>query len=231
MSDLPANTVYEDGQGQVSAANLNTFLQSAGVAANLRQFVGITGMAVFMLGQTAADDGLQGFFYWNANATAVDDNGLTTVVPSGSAQGAWIRLTGGTAGYGYTPTVASPSPFGSFMAGMNTTFSTRSSPGVLVVVSGSVANGTDALSQLSLRYGSGSPPVAGAAPAGAQVTAVTGMTFANAGGGGQVLPFALTTVIAGLAVGTTYWVDILATQGTSGPAMSISSLTVSIVEL
>lgn len=88
----PDLTVFVTGGGAVTGDNLNTFVQSADTMAELRAFVGIQGIQVFVRGTAAPNDGGQGFFYWNVNGTAPDDNGVTTVVPYGSGSGEWTRL-------------------------------------------------------------------------------------------------------------------------------------------
>lgn len=89
-------TLYEDGGAPVTADGLNTFIQSCDFAADLRAFIGVTGMQVYMRGYSAVGDGGQGNFYWNATAQATDDNGATAIVPYGSSQGAWIRISTST---------------------------------------------------------------------------------------------------------------------------------------
>lgn len=91
---VPQYTVAVDGGAAVNADWLNTYLQAGGgVVANLRSFVGVQGIVVNILGYTAANDGGQGFFYWNTGSTAPDDGGVTTVVPYGAGSGAWTRLS------------------------------------------------------------------------------------------------------------------------------------------
>lgn len=85
-------SVYVDGPTAVSADQLNTFVQTAQTASQVRNVTGITGMAILLQGIVVAGDGLGGFFYWNAAATALDDN-LDTLVPNGTVPGAWLRLT------------------------------------------------------------------------------------------------------------------------------------------
>jgi hypothetical protein len=89
----PALAVYYNGQGQVGADNLNTFMQTCNTASELRGFAGTTGIEVYMRGFSAIGDGGQGVFYWNVNSTAPDDNGVTTIVPNSQTTGAWTRLS------------------------------------------------------------------------------------------------------------------------------------------
>lgn len=91
----PALTVYTNGLSSVNADNLNTFKQTCDNVAQLRAFVGTSGIEVEIRGTATIADGGQGTFYWNATATATtnpDDNGVTNVVPSGAATGVWTRI-------------------------------------------------------------------------------------------------------------------------------------------
>jgi hypothetical protein len=84
--------VQIEGQGAVTADNLNTMVQGAVVANNLRLVTGLPGMVAVISGISAPDDGGQGVFYWSSGATAPDDN-LTVIRPAGTSPGAWIRLS------------------------------------------------------------------------------------------------------------------------------------------
>lgn len=88
----PALTVQINGGPPVSGDQLNTYGQTCDTVAQLRGFIGIQGVQVFLRGQSAPNDGYQGNFYWNASGTAADDNGVTTIVPTGSGSGLWSRI-------------------------------------------------------------------------------------------------------------------------------------------
>lgn len=88
---IPANAAFQQGQGAVSADNLNTFTQTCATAAQLRAFVGLPGMQVDLQGLFAPNDGQGGAFLWNASVTG--DNGSTVIIPNGNTQGGWIRLS------------------------------------------------------------------------------------------------------------------------------------------
>jgi hypothetical protein len=49
-------------------------------------------MQIALEGTSVPGDGGQGTFYWNATSSATDDNGVTTVAPTGVTSGRWIRL-------------------------------------------------------------------------------------------------------------------------------------------
>lgn len=87
---LPANAVQVQGQGVVTADNLNTYVQYCSTAPVLRTFIGANNMTVYLLGIAAINDEGQGSFYWDGSSTADDDN-FSIIVPSGVTSGAWIR--------------------------------------------------------------------------------------------------------------------------------------------
>lgn len=87
----PSLAAQIQGQASVSADNLNTYEQTCDSFSQLRAFIGLPGIQVFARGIVVPSDGGQGVFYWNASATATDDN-LNVIVPTGSATGAWIRI-------------------------------------------------------------------------------------------------------------------------------------------
>lgn len=89
---IPQLTVWADGVQPINADGLNTFLQTCDTVDDLRAFIGVTGMQVFMRGYSASGDGGQGNFYWNATGTGPDDDGVTNIVPYGAAAGCWTRL-------------------------------------------------------------------------------------------------------------------------------------------
>lgn len=95
----PSLSIASNGISQVSGDNLNTYNQTCNIPSDLRAFVGTAGVQVFMRGFTSPGDGGQGQFYWNVSGTGPDDNGVTSIVPTGAATGCWTRI-GGTGGSG-----------------------------------------------------------------------------------------------------------------------------------
>jgi len=89
---VPALSVQIQGQGTVSADNLNTFIQTVQNADQLRTFVGLPGMVVNLQGISLPGDGDGGFFYWNSSGTEPDDD-FNFIVPTGSTTGEWVRYT------------------------------------------------------------------------------------------------------------------------------------------
>ena len=113
----PSLKSYVQGQSVVTGDNLNTFAQTCDTFADLRSFIGLTGVQVYTRGGAAINDGLQGFFYWAENSTAADDN-VNTIVPNGAAsQGRWIRVqnTSSPAGVSATITASEIITAGSFV--------------------------------------------------------------------------------------------------------------------
>jgi hypothetical protein len=90
---VPSNFVATTANA-VTPDQLNTYVQLCDTVADLRGFIGVANQTVQLLGTAAPGDDGQGVFYWNPTGTAPDDNGATTVIPSGSSpgNGEWTRL-------------------------------------------------------------------------------------------------------------------------------------------
>lgn len=88
----PSLAVQQNGVNQVSGDNYNTYQQFCVTVAQLKGFIGLSNMMVYVQGFSAALDGGQGTFYWNSSGIIPDDNGVTAVVPNGAASGEWIRI-------------------------------------------------------------------------------------------------------------------------------------------
>lgn len=107
---------YQNGVGNVSGNQLNTFVQDCATISVLRSFVGITGIQVYVQGFTSPGDGGQGNFWWNASAISPVDDGKNIIVPPAAGQGCWQRLDGNPIGLLTAPaipisTVALVNPF------------------------------------------------------------------------------------------------------------------------
>jgi hypothetical protein len=100
---------------------------------------------------------------------------------------------------------------------------------VLVIINGTIKNGTaSGSSTAQIRYGTGTAPANGAAPAGTPVGAIV---QANSPSANFNLPFSVAAFLTGLTLGTTYWFDLLvATAGGAGPA-AVSGVTVAAFEV
>ena len=85
------------GIGSVTADLLNSYVRAVPNVAQLRGFIGLSSMVVFLEGFTIQGDGGQGLFGWNPNAVGPDD-GVMVIVPSGVSVGAWVRLSSVAAG-------------------------------------------------------------------------------------------------------------------------------------
>jgi microcystin-dependent protein len=89
---LPSLTIQVQGQGAVSADDENSKVLWAPTVSYLRAFTGLGGMTVYLQGQDAPGDGGAGNFYFDPNASAPDDNGVTTIQPTGiTGNGRWLR--------------------------------------------------------------------------------------------------------------------------------------------
>jgi hypothetical protein len=91
---VPQNIVSVDGGTPITGDLLNTYVQTVSTFADLRDFNGVAGMQVLVLGGFAVNDGLQGGFYWNAGAINPVDDDANTIVPFGAGQGCWSRISG-----------------------------------------------------------------------------------------------------------------------------------------
>ena len=200
----PGLTVAANGQGIITDQWQNTAVQGGALLANLRAFVGISNMTVYMLGTTAPNDGGQGTFYWNATSIAADDGGVTTIQPNGLLTGRWIRSTlasatsewnAGTvtavgANLTLTPggTLSASAVVGStttVVAGAGLSGGTISTTGTLAVVVGSglaLTGGTVNLASIAAATLLGNGGAVGAVPTGVAVgsgLALTGGTLSS----------------------------------------------------
>jgi hypothetical protein len=108
------------------------------------------------------------------------------------------------------------------------TLAAPTSGSVLIIVSGNIGNSVASiLSQLNLRYGTGTPPINGVAQVG---TVLTGSYTNWAATANTAVPFSAQAVVTGLITATQYWVDLGLATSATGTA-SVNNLAVSIVEL
>lgn len=96
---VPTLSVQANGIGAVADDNLNTYCQTGAVVSDLRAFVGLSRMTVWLVGTDTPSDGGQGMFYWSSTATAADDDGVTTIAPFGLSTGRWLRQSGATSDF------------------------------------------------------------------------------------------------------------------------------------
>jgi Pectate lyase superfamily protein len=87
----PQLTAYVNGPIAVTGDQLNTFMQTADNAAQMRDQIGVSGLSIYARGMSALNDGQGGAFYWNSTSTGPDDN-QSTIVPFGAKLGAWCRV-------------------------------------------------------------------------------------------------------------------------------------------
>jgi hypothetical protein len=91
---------------------------------------------------------------------------------------------------------------------------------VIVTITGSIRNTSTGSSQVSIRWGTGTAPVNGAAVTGTTVGAVANR--ANIGANLQV-PFTLNGIITGLSVGTQIWLDAVILATAAGTTELVST--------
>jgi len=97
---------------------------------------------------------------------------------------------------------------------------------ILAIISGDLKAGGAGTNQIQIRYGTGSAPANGAALTG---TAVGNLAKAITSAVAQQMPATCNAVVAGLVVGTQYWLDVsLATS--TGTSATIKNVSVSVVE-
>lgn len=203
---VPQLTVYQNGPLSVVGDQLNTFLQTAQTAAQLRMLSGVSGMAIMLQGIATASDGLGGIFAWNADATAPDDN-LNTLVPFGSVPGAWLRVT----------TLPPPPPptTGMFQSGTVTLTSTVAAPcaqltvppGVWIITGGVLFTPTSGTTTIAfLSAGISASPATNTTSQFLAASFVTGST--------NNLSAGMTVISIGVA--TTLAIEAAATFGVSG---------------
>jgi hypothetical protein len=87
----PALTLQVQGQTISSADVLNTGVQWCQNAGQLRAFIGIPTMQVYLQGLVTPSDGGQGNFIWLATVSQSDD-GRNYIIPLGANGGGWVRI-------------------------------------------------------------------------------------------------------------------------------------------
>lgn len=87
----PSLRFQVQGQTVANADDLNSYLQWCMTAAQLRTFIGLSNMTVYLQGVASADDGKQGTFIWYTTVGHADDN-LNYIVPPGASGGGWVRI-------------------------------------------------------------------------------------------------------------------------------------------
>lgn len=163
----------------------------------------------------------------NAVYAAIYDAGsgawyLRNVVPS------QVTTTRASTTYSNSGSVAVASTTG-VMAGLGVTITPSSSGTILVTANTTVGNNAGSSGgtlTAQLRYGTGTPPVNGAAPSGTAIgVAVAGFVSTTTGN----FNAGFNGVITGLTPGTTYWLDFDG-FGTSGTNPTLSYIMISAVE-
>jgi hypothetical protein len=143
----------------------------------------------------------------------------------------WKRLNGAYAAFQTPQPALNPASTTSttgVMAGLGAVITPTVTGKILVIIAGTLGNAVAGkIPGAALRYGTGTPPVNGAAPTGTAIGAVeilTGNTVNNAS------PFSLAGVIINAVIGVALWLDLLQSTA-SGGTTALTNVSVSAVEL
>jgi hypothetical protein len=152
----------------------------------------------------------------NYDASWVNDLSITVYqgvnqAPTGTTSTTGVMCGLGTATYGST--VITPARSGKIFASMQGS------------LSNSVAGGRTII---SLKYGTGTPPVNGAAPTG---TSIGGSTNFHPYAANIYGPFAVSAIITGLTLGVPIWVDLMQQSYTGGGTGTVAGVTACAYEL
>ena len=153
------------------------------------------------------------------------------IVISGSWPTQTITAKNGAA-FSATPSnPAATSSTSLVMAGLGSslTVTPAKTGNVMFVIQGQISQANDSYSCIiGLRYGTGVAPVNGAAATGNVVTAPLGVYASTSSS--YALPFNLSGVVAGLALSTSYWFDLVFYTNGAGGSCSVANITGSAME-
>lgn len=225
---VPQNTVFADGGPAVTGDNLNTFVQVCPTVDDARGFIGSALMQIYLEGYASPGDGGQGPFYWNAAGNVADDNGVTTIIPNGSAAGEWTRLplipqAASRAHNQPTnpPGVASVTPV---MMGVPMAVTPTLTGAFLILLSGNISLQEDnAGCSIFGQIGTGALPVFG--------QAIRGTTFGQVNytdlgpNNGLIVPFIVQAYTTGATVGNPLWIDYAVSVTNGAAALATESMT------
>lgn len=218
-ADIPSNGVTL-AKLQQGIAN-SIFINPTGSTANMQN------VAV----PACANDGAHGLVYINGTGlqcASLTTGGTVTSVTCGNGLTGGTFTTTGTCAFGFNGATLQASPgnptgttsTSGVMMGLGTSchitpaFSTR----VLMHVQGQMSNTTTGISaNVSLRFGTGTAPVNGAAPSGSALTTgiASGVNPAN-----YAVPFNIGGIAGGLTPGTAVWIDVVLLAGANTAAIS-----------
>ena len=86
----PTLIVYQQGQTVANSDALNTLVQWCQNVGQMRAFIALTDMLVYLEGLSTPNDGGQGFFYWTT--TNETDDGRNYIIPPGANGSGWVRM-------------------------------------------------------------------------------------------------------------------------------------------
>jgi hypothetical protein len=125
-------------------------------------------------------------------------------------------------------TPAGTSATGGLMAGLGGTITPSATGKIFVTINGSMySNSGSGGASCAIRYGTGTVPANGAALTGTQIgaSAIRGAIAIN-----ERMPFSVTAVITGLAIGTQVWLDLIQAAVAAG-TMVIVGVSIAAVEI
>jgi hypothetical protein len=202
---VPTNAIVSNGIGSLQDDQINTFVQTDQTVAQLRTFVGKTGMGVFLQGATVPGDGSAGLYCW-FNGSYTDD-GVNTIVPSAAAGiGAWKLATMVNTAPLASPTFTGVPAAPTAAAGTNTTqLATTAYVLASYAAPPAIGGTTPAAAAFTTLSASGLLTVSSTA-------GIKGTTLADSANAGSVGEYVTSTVLLGSAVALTTGVAINVTS-------------------
>ena len=213
---VPTNAIVSNGIGSVQDDQFNTFVQTDQTVAQLRTFVGKTGMGVFLQGATVPGDGSAGLYCW-FNGSYTDD-GVNTIVPSAAAGiGAWKLATMVNTAPLASPTFTGVPAAPTAAVGTNTTqLATTAYVLASYAAPPAIGNTTPSAAAFTTLSASGAAAFTTLSASGlltvSSTAGIAGTTLADSANAGSVGEYVTSTVLLGSAVALTTGVAINVTS-------------------
>ncbi len=213
---VPTNAIVSNGIGSVQDDQFNTFVQTDQTVAQLRTFVGKTGMGVFLQGATVPGDGSAGLYCW-FNGSYTDD-GVNTIVPSAAAGiGAWNLATMVNTAPLASPTFTGVPAAPTAAVGTNTTqLATTAYVLASYAAPPAIGNTTPSAAAFTTLSASGAAAFTTLSASGlltvSSTAGIAGTTLADSANAGSVGEYVTSTVLLGSAVALTTGVAINVTS-------------------
>ena len=213
---VPTNAIVSNGIGSLQDDQINTFVQTDQTVAQLRTFVGKTGMGVFLQGATVPGDGSAGLYCW-FNGSYTDD-GVNTIVPSAAAGiGAWKLATMVNTAPLASPTFTGVPAAPTAAVGTNTTqLATTAYVLASYAAPPAIGNTTPSAAAFTTLSASGAAAFTTLSASGlltvSSTAGIAGTTLADSANAGSVGEYVTSTVLLGSAVALTTGVAINVTS-------------------